>query len=444
LNKADAFNFMRMVSCAKQPVFSRSRARRLFSEIAELSKDRETKNKQGKKINKDIEWIHNVICGKISKKSLRNDFGWHSDFHIIAAHLSESRLTYRNRAIAVLARLHGISGRTIASALSINRQTVYRAWEIFDKEGIGKLCSPKQRSNRKANDSDLKSAIFSTLHEPPSNYGINRTSWTMAHLREVLSQKGQFACRDVIRAIIREAGYKWCRARVVLTSNDPDYSNKLERIQSILSNLRPDEAFFSIDEFGPFAVKAKAGRVLCAPGQTPVVPQWQKSKGCLILTAALELSSNQVTHFYSSKKNTEEMIRTMDLLLDGYAHKKKIYLSWDAASWHISKRLFQKIEENNQKVPENGGPIVDTAPLPARAQFLNVIESIFSGMARAIIHNSDYKSVDDAKTAIDRYFTKRNQHFRDHPRRAGNKIWGKERVPPTFSAANNCKDPKYN
>jgi hypothetical protein len=137
------------------------------------------------------------------------------------------------------------------------------------------------------------------------------------------------------------------------------------------------------------------------------------------------------------------MIRMMDLLLERYKDKKKFYLSWVAASWHISKRLFERIEDNNQIVTKTGGTFVETAPLPARAQFLNVIESIFSGMARAIIHNSDYKSVDDATTAIDRYFDERNRHFLAHPRRAGNKIWGKERVPALFSEANNCKDPRY-
>jgi len=84
---------------------------------------------------------------------------------------------------------------------------------------------------------------------------------------------------------------------------------------------------------------------------------------------------------------------------------------------------------------------VELAPLPSRAQFLNVIESIFSGMARAIIHNSNYLSVEEAMAAIDRYFRERNTYFTEHPKRAGRKIWGKERVPPTFSEANNCKDP---
>jgi hypothetical protein len=68
---------------------------------------------------------------------------------------------------------------------------------------------------------------------------------------------------------------------------------------------------------------------------------------------------------------------------------------------------------------------------------------VFSGMARSIIHNSDYQSRAEAMKAIDRYFAERNMHFRTNPRRAGNKIWGKERVKPVFSEDNNCKDPKW-
>lgn len=64
-------------------------------------------------------------------------------------------------------------------------------------------------------------------------------------------------------------------------------------------------------------------------------------------------------------------------------------------------------------------------------------------MARAIVHNSDYPSPDAAREAIDRCFAERNEHFRQNPRRAGKKIWRKERVPSEFSENNNCKDPEY-
>jgi transposase-like protein len=289
----------------------------------------------------------------------------------------------------------------------------------------------------------VKDAVFKLLHAPPLDHGFNRTTWKIDDLQEGLLKTGLTLGKHAIRTIIKNAGYRWLKARKVLTSNDPNYRAKLDKIQDILGNLSDDEGFFSIDEYGPFAVKYRAGLKRVARGEIPTVPQWQKSRGFLIMTAALELSSNQVTHFYSEKKNTHEMIKLLDLLLERNQNLSKIYLSWDAASWHISKRLSERIASNNIMAAVTGSTHVEVAPLPAGAQFLNVIEAVFSGMARAIIHNSDYKSKDDAKAAIDRYFFERNEHFRINPRRAGRRIWGTERQLVTFSEANNCKDPTY-
>src|SRR5581483_4842245 len=148
---------------------------------------------------------------------------------------------------------------------------------------------------------------------------------------------------------------------------------------------------------------------------------------------------------YSEKKDTEEMIKLLDVLLKKYAGCERLYLSWDAASWHDSGKLHDRVNEVNSEDfrQAHGTPLVELVPLPSRAQFLNVIESVFSGMARAIIHNSDYQAPEEAVKAIDRYFAERNEHFALHPKRAGRKIWGKERVPSQFSEANNCKDPRW-
>lgn len=61
-----------------------------------------------------------------------------------------------------------------------------------------------------------------------------------------------------------------------------------------------------------------------------------------------------------------------------------------------------------------------------RAQFLNVIESVFSGTKRAVIDNSDYKSEFEMKMALNKHFTERNLYFEKNPKRAGKKIWEKE------------------
>jgi hypothetical protein len=281
------------------------------------------------------------------------------------------------------------------------------------------------------------------LHSPPSEFGFNRTSWKRDDLQQALRTSGFILSKRAIRSVVKTAGYRWIKAKKVLTSKDPDYRAKLDAVKLTLKRLRTDEGFFSIDEFGPFAVLQRGGRTLAAPGKGTTVPQWQKSKGALIITAALELSTNQVTHFYSERKNTAEIIKLMDLILERDRHLSRIYLSWDAASWHMSKQLTERIAANNVMAYVTGSTQVETAPLPAGSQFLNVIESVFSGMARAIIHNSNYSCVDEAKAAIDRYFAERNQHFRTNPRRAGNKVWGNERELATFSESSNHKDPRY-
>jgi hypothetical protein len=263
--------------------------------------------------------------------------------------------------------------------------------------------------------------------------------------------------RNYMDRIIRAAGYRfrtigepWARRYLpefasATAGNDPRYREKVDAILAILQNLRKTDRFFSIDEFGPVAVKCQGGRRLCAPGEHPTVPQFQHAKGTLIITAALELTTNQVTHFYSSGKNTQEMIKLMHVLLKKYSRCRTLYLSWDAAGWHASKRFLDAVAEVNsgRYRRAHGSPIIKLAPLPARAQFLNVIESVFSGLAVSIIQNSDYASVEEAKSAIDRYFADRNEHFRKHPKRAGNKIWGRGRVPTAFRESQNCKNSRF-
>jgi hypothetical protein len=265
----------------------------------------------------------------------------------------------------------------------------------------------------------------------------------MQDIKAVLEQKGAIATLNSIREVLRTAGVQWKQARVALTSKDPEYRVKLDAIKAVLASLATDEAFFSIDELGPVAVKMRGGRSLQLRGEVRVVPQWQKSRGALILTAALDLARNQLTFFFSSRKNTDELIRLIELLRESYSGYRILYLSWDCAPWHSSARLKERITVLNDASSYERRPRIEVLPLPTSAQFLNVIESVFSGMARAILHNSDYVTVEDAQAAISRYVKDRNEAFLREPKKAGRTIWGQERVSSAFSEMNNCKDPRW-
>src|SRR3990170_1593364 len=321
-------------------------------------------------------------------------------------------LVKRGHVILLLAA--GKSIKEVIQLSGMGRPHIYKWAKRFSRQRIDGLKRAPHPRPPKMDNPRIKLAVFSVLHSPPSEYNINRTSWRLDDLKKSLLQEGIFASKNLIRQILKSGGYKWRKARTVLTSKDPRYREKVKHIQSILANLAENEAFFSIDEFGPVSIKMKGGKRLVAPHEYPYVYQSQKSKGKLIITAALDLSSNQIIHFYSKKKNTDEMFKLLIILLNNSKYRK-----------------------------QHPSPVIDLVPLPKTGQFLNVIESVFSGMAKAIIHNSNYRSLDEAKLAIDRYFEERNEYFKRNPKKAGKKIWKYELVNSIFSEAQNCKDPRW-
>ena len=288
----------------------------------------------------------------------------------------------------------------VAAEFRVTPRTVHKWVKRFRTSGFDGL---RDRSSRPHNiprqqlspdSSELRDAVFSLLHTPPSDSGFNRTTWRLSDLRAVLCARGIVSTPRSISIVIKRAGYRWKQARITLTSKDPEYRAKVEVIHQTLSQLEDDESVFSIDEFGPFAVKMRGGKSLQGQKQLRMVPQWQQSKGSLIVTAALDLSRNQVLHFFSERKNTSETIKLIELIRNEYKTYRRVYLTWDAAPWHSSAELFEKIEFLNGWAEYDRAPDLQILPLPSGAQFLNVIESVFSGMARAIIHNSDYLNVE--------------------------------------------------
>jgi hypothetical protein len=223
---------------------------------------------------------------------------------------------------------------------------------------------------------------------------------------------------------LRKAGYTMRRARQVLTSSDPHYAAKVETLVQTLRTLGDNEMLFFVDELGPLAIKKHGGRVFAKSGETPFIPQYQTRKGSVALIGALSATTNQMTWCFTPSKDTTAVIDLIEILFNQHLNKTRLYMVWDAASWHDSTLLVDWIDAFNRKTTEtNEGPVITLVPLPSRSQFLNVIESPFAVMKRTVIHHSDYQSAEEMKCAISQHFRDRNTHFKDNPRRAGSKIW---------------------
>jgi len=334
----------------------------------------------------------------------------------------------------------------LAERIECTHKTLLDWLRIYEAEGLEALSRPGSKKpvskQRREMIEKKMDDLVHLVRQSPKLYGIDRTSWTLTDLAYVYGREsGKPISPSIVSLYLRKRGVRFKRSREVLVSNDPQFREKYEAIQHTLENLGKKEKFFSIDEYGPKSVRPKGGRQLVLKGERPVYQKVDKGKGWFICTCALELSTNQLTWFYSRKKDTDEMVKLIEVLIEQYQDQEKLYLSWDAASWHDSQQLRDYLSGVNEPDyrAKRKAPEILLAPLPTRTPHLNVVESVFSGMAKSVIHNSDYDSVQECMDAIDRYFNVRNRHYKENPKRAGNKIWGKEKVKPVFDKANICR-----
>ncbi len=329
------------------------------------------------------------------------------------------------KAVAILdsrdSTLDEICAKTERSSRSINR------WiELYNRHGIEGL----QRKSRDRSKSDEKKQaktrrILDILHDRPRSYGINRSNWNLSSLAIAYeSRHGELIGKSTIGRLINDEGYSFRKARRVFTSPDPNYRERVELVLQTLQSLTPTELFFFVDEMGPVRVKSYGGRCYSPKKVTRTYVDGQTSKGSVTLSGALSATTNQVAWFYGIAKDTLAMIDLAEILYNQYYEKSRLFITWDAASWHSSNALLSWLDSFNAKSQEIGeGPAIELVPLPSRSQFLDVIESIFSGVKRAVIHHSNYASQYEMKTAISAHFVDRNDYFRRDPRRVGRKIW---------------------
>jgi transposase len=140
-------------------------------------------------------------------------------------------LRYRKRAFALLCHGKGIETRFVRKFLAVGPDYADRIIRQYRQRGLAPIVSDPRKSKQKIHErACYKEAVFAILHSPPANHGINRTTWRISDIGKIMSEQGLAIGVNGIRRIIHDAGYTVRKAKVVLTSNDPDYEEKSRRL----------------------------------------------------------------------------------------------------------------------------------------------------------------------------------------------------------------------
>ena len=347
------------------------------------------------------QWLMELINGTHTVERLQSELPHATDLRFLFFQLKHGRSRHRKKAATILGRNRGISNSLIAKALRSARSTTRRYYKIYLENGAERLLAwNTDRDFVKREVSERTKRILELFHHKPNTFGINRTNWTQSALRKAYEQSyGEAISRSTLTRIVRLAGYRWKKARRVLTSPDPCYHEKVELLLNTLHSLAADEMFFFLDEWGPVQVRKRGGKAYRIDHAT--IPRRQLSRGNVSLVAALSATTNQATWHFVGSKDSRAMMDVIEILYNQCHKKTKLYVTWDAVAWHNSSLLIEALNAfNAQTRALSVGPIIELVPLPTSSQFLNVIEGVFSGMTRAVVDNSDYPDPTHMKRAI--------------------------------------------
>ena len=188
-SKKDAINILRSLSFNGSPLISSTRLQRFGRDVASLREHRVLCSRHAK-TRQDVDWLNRSLANRHPSGRAGGSISRPRHSNELIAKLHVGSKPARNRAMAILAHLRGISDHTIATALGMSRLTIRRCRRIYKSGGVKELFTRKATPRLKINDEGLKASIFALLHGPPADQGINRTTWTMADIRAVLAKQG--------------------------------------------------------------------------------------------------------------------------------------------------------------------------------------------------------------------------------------------------------------
>ena len=114
-----------------------------------------------------------------------------------------------------------------ASEFRVSTKTAAKWARRYVQSGPGQLldrsCRPlhsPRRLSPELTDEDCKAVLVALLHRPPAEFGINRTSWRLVDLHRMAAENGAPISRARMLRLLKSTGFRWQRARTVLTSKD--------------------------------------------------------------------------------------------------------------------------------------------------------------------------------------------------------------------------------
>jgi transposase len=323
----------------------------------------------------------------------------------------------------ILLRYHG--GETvsrIAAALRTNRPRVERCLaKALELGARGALQDLPGRGRHASLTAEARAWVVALACQKPKALGYAQELWTTnllaRHVRQQAGAAGhaslQHLARGTVSKILRAQPVQPHKIEYYLERRDAEFDVKMKQVLHVYRQVElwhqaaaPGEltAVLSYDEKpGIQALENTAPDLPPVPGRHATVGRDHEyvRHGTLSLLAGIDLWNGEVLGLVRERHRSAEFIEFLRLLDARYPAEARIRLVLDNHSAHISRetRSFLGTRPNR----------FEFTFTPTHGSWLNLIESFFGKMARALLRGIRVKSKEELKTRIEMYLREVNE-----------------------------------
>ncbi len=328
-------------------------------------------------------------------------------------------------AAILLACANGVSDNAVAVANGVNRHTVALCVRKFLQFGIDAALGELPRPGKSRRISD--DAIAWVLHcacQKPKDLGYSYELWTYAllqsHVRKYCVAANHLSLLELSRSklhrILTQGEVRPHKIRYYVERRDPEFERKMIEVLHVYKDVEivnagllegrlkePSTVTISYDEKpGIQALAPTTPDRPPAPNQYPshLRDYEYKRLGTVSLLAGLDLHTGRVTEIVSDRHASVDFIALLGKLDAEYPAHAKIRLLLDNHSAHISKETQAYLSLHPQRF--------EFVFTPKHGSWLNIVETMFSKMARTMLRGIRVASKQELIDRIHLYFAEVN------------------------------------
>lgn len=320
------------------------------------------------------------------------------------------------RAKVLLGYADGSSITELHTRLGFGRPMIYRCIDKALAAGVQMGLKDKYHRPHEAEITDeAKAWVVSIACTKPKDHGLAAELWSISALAKFVCERAEAAGfarlanagKSTVWRILDDNDIKPHKIRYYLEKRDPEFDRKMQEVlmvyrdvsiytEGAVHDARPNPIYtVSVDEKpGVQAIGLTAPDLPPVPGRASAVGRDYEyvRRGTVSILAGIDLHSGHIFANVEDRHRSVEFIALLKQLDEHYPPEAIIRVVLDNHSAHISKETVAYLSTRPGRF--------EYVHTPKHGSWLNLIECVFSKMARTFLRHIRVQSVDELKARI--------------------------------------------